>query len=575
MELHSSGLISTLVMSLVAAFAGGLAMRAVRLPPLLGYHLAGIMLGPFTPGFTVDQTVAAELAKIGVALLLFNIGIHFSFKELVAVRKIALFGAIIQMLVSCSLGTLVAWHFFGCRPAAALMVGLSFSIASTAVSTRLLEERRQMSTFTGQIAMGWLVVQDIAVILAMVLFPIFVKTDNLAFAPLAATLGQTLLQIAGFAAVILFGVRKLIPGLLIYVARIGSRELFTLAVIVVALGIAYGSSELFGVSLALGAFFAGVVIGETDLNHHAAADALSMQQVFTILFFVSAGMLFDPRSLLDMPAGIMASWAIVVFGIGFVTFLFLLAMRLPIESAALVGGAFAQIGEFSFVLSQLGYQWGILSDSDRDLILAVAFISMVLNPFVLFFFVKTGRLIGGTNLVMRWRKDGETHIPSSLQRLDGHVILIGHGRVGQMVSEALRSHNIPYMVIESDRRLMEKLRKLDVPVVFGDAARERILMAAHSEGARLAVVTIPQKTYVRRIVALIKQINPSLEIIVRVHEETEAQNMVRLGIGLAVMGEREIALGLSAFALQHYGIESHVVLETLSQMRQHTAEQRA
>ena len=564
---HSTGLLSTLVVSLVAAFTGGLAARAVNLPPLLGYLLAGIALGPFTPGFIANQAVASELAEIGVALLLFNIGLHFSLKDLVAVRKIAVIGATVQMLIGCILGFWVSWHFLGCSLTASLMMGLSFSIASTAVSSRLLEEKRLMSTYAGRIAMGWLVVQDIAVIIAMVIFPSIVQSSDLSYPQLAAVISKTLLQVMGFAAVIIFGVRQLIPRLLAYVARIGSRELFTLAVIVIALGISYGSAEMFGVSLALGAFFAGVVIGETDLNHHAAAEALSMQQVFTILFFVSAGMLFDPASIMEMPTGIMLAWAAIVVGIGLVTFAALMFARVSPEAAAIVAGAFSQVGEFSFVLGQLGHKWGILTQSDRDLILAVALVSIVLNPIIMFILPKFARWLGGTSIMMRWRSDGEAYIPGG-QPLAGHVIMIGHGQVGQMISDALKAHGITYIAIESDRRLMEKLSKQDLPVVFGDATREQVLMAAHPETAKLVIITVPQGNQVRRIATLVKKINPKAEIIVRVHEDAEAKQISKLGIGLAVMGEREIALGLSAFALQHYGVESHIVLQTLSTMRQ-------
>ncbi len=566
-----NGILSTLIISLVAAFAGGLLVRIVRFPPLLGYLAAGTLIGPFTPGLAANQSVASELAEVGVALLLFNIGLHFSLKDVAAVRRIAVLGGIIQIAVSSVLGFLVARKLLGFTVDASLLLGLSFSIASTAVSSRLLEEKHQFSTHAGRIALGWLVVQDITVILAMVIFPFIVGSKGLVMEELALSLGKTLLQVAGFIVVILFGVRKIIPLLLAHVARVGSRELFTLAVIVIALGIAYGSSVLFEVSLALGAFFAGLVIGETDFNHHAAAESLSMQQVFTILFFVSAGMLFDPASFLQMPFGILASWGVIVVGIGLMTFLILIFSRVRPEAAAVVGGAFAQIGEFSFILSQLGYKWGVLNQENRDLILAVALVSIVVNPLLMCLFIRFGRWISGTKAVMRWLKEGERHhFPGP--PMAGHVILIGHGRVGHMISDALRAHDISYVTIESDRRLMERLLKLGLPVIFGDATREQVLAAAHPETARLVIVTIPSGTHVRRIISLLKQrLYCTMEIIVRVHEDAEAKHMARLGIGLAVMGEREIALGLSAYALQYYGVESHDVLETLSNLRHQAA----
>lgn len=574
MELHTNGLLPTFVMSLVAAFAGGLAARAVGLPPLLGYILAGIALGPFSPGFVADQNVVSELAEVGVALMLFNIGLHFSLKDLIAVRKIAVTGAVLQIVISCTLGTVAALALLQCSFAAALIIGLCFSIASTAVSTRLLAERRQLSTLTGHIALGWLVVQDIAIILAMVVLPVLVKTENPDIASLAPVLGKTLLQVTGFVVVVLFGGRKFIPRMLGYVARSGSRELFTLAVIVIALGIAYGASMVFGVSLALGAFFAGVVIGESDLNHHAAAEALSMQQIFTILFFVSVGMLFDPQSVVRMPWEIATFWA-VVFSMGLVTFCILLTLRVPASAAALVGGAFTQIGEFSFVFSQLGYQWGVLSLHNRDLILVVAITSIVLNPIAIRAFPALGAWLDRTQWMMRRKKIVDAFMPHETSAIADHVILIGHGRVGRTVAGALRAHDIPHVTIETDRRLMEGLRDKGARIIYGDATHESVLMAAHLATARLVIVAVPDGELVRRIVMLIKRLAPTLEIIVRVHEDAEYHNMGKLGVGLAVMGEREIALGLSAHALQFYGVESGTVLETLTRLRQHALKEHA
>ena len=334
METHASGLLSTLVVSLVAAFAGGLAVRVIKLPPMLGYLLAGMLIGPFMPDVMGNQTMAAELAEIGVALLLFNVGLHFSLQDLVAVRRIAVWGAFLQMLTSGALGFCIARFFFDRNPATALIMGISFSVASTAISSRLLEEKRQFSTLAGRIAVGWLVVQDIAAILAMVVFPMLINETSSMSGPLVSIMGKTVLQVAAFAVVMLFGARKYVPRLLEYVARVGSRELFTLAVIVIALGIAYGSALIFGVSIALGAFFAGVVIGESDLNHHAAAEALSLQQIFAILFFVSVGMLFDPSSLQRMPVEIVTMWSVIVLGMGGAT---LLILRLDARAAPVRG----------------------------------------------------------------------------------------------------------------------------------------------------------------------------------------------------------------------------------------------
>jgi len=569
MEPHSSGLLSTLVISLVAAFAGGLASRVVNLTPMIGYMFAGVLIGPTFTGFVSDQGIAAELAEIGVALLLFNVGLHFSFKDLKLVRRIAVVGTLSQMAISGALGVFVGLFFFKMSLEAALIMALSFSIASTAISSRTLEEKKQFSTLAGRVAVGWLVVQDLAAVSAMVIFPSFLHREGMDLGAMAASSGKMLLQFAGFTVVMLFGARKYIPRLLGYVAKVGSRELFTLAVIVIALGIAYGASTLFGVSLALGAFFAGVVIGESDLNFHAAAEALSMQQIFSILFFVSVGLLFDPINLVQMPLELFAAWLVIVFGMGFVTFVLLLGMHIPVQTAALIGGTFAQVGELSFILSQMGYKWGALNQNDRDLISGVALVSIILNPMVAKLFTRFGNWLSETKMYLRWQKNGEVAIPEILQPLTGHVILVGRGRVGQKVAEALGKHNIPCITIETDRRLMEKLRRAGTPVIFGDASREPVLVAAHPETAKMLIIaTSQQGIQARQTITMAKHLNPSIEVIVRVHEESEARVLNKLGIGLAVMGEREIAVGLSAYALQHYSVEPNAVLETLNVLRQ-------
>jgi CPA2 family monovalent cation:H+ antiporter-2 len=568
MDFHPNGLLPTLVISLVAAFAGGLAARVAKLTPMLGYLLAGIVIGPVMTGFVTEQSLASELAEIGVALLLFNVGLHFSFKDLIAVRQIVLRGALVQMLISGTLGFAIAHYLHGASVNASLVIALSLSVASTAISSHLLAEKQQFSTVSGRVAIGWLVVQDIATVLAMVILPSFLN-PQMDLGSLISTSGKLLLQIAGFAVVMLFGAREYIPRLLGYVARAGSRELFTLAVIVIALGIAYASSTLFGVSIALGAFFAGVVIGETDLNHYAAAEALSLQQIFSILFFVSAGMLFDPGTIARMPFEIAACWGIIVVGMGLVTFVALVLMHVPPRAAALVGAVFAQVGELSFILSQMGYKWGVLTQDERDLIVAVALMSILLNPLVARVFVKLGEWASEAKIVLERQKNAETAIPEAfLQPVGGHVILVGRGRVGQRVAQALSKNNIPCVTIESDRRLMEKLRRASVPVIYGDAAREPVLMAAHPETAKLLIITSPQGAQVRQTITLAKLINPDLKIAVRVHEESEAKQVERLGIKQAVFAEREIAIGLADYALQQYEVDPTGIHQTLNELRQ-------
>ena len=420
------------------AFVGGLAARAVRLSPVFGYLLAGIVLGPFTPGYVIDQKITNELAEIGVALLLFGVGLHFSFDDLLAVRRSAVPGAIIQITIASAFGYLVATYLIDLPPSAGWVVGLSLAIASTAVATRALEERGQLAAAPGRIALGWLVAQDIVVILALTLVPVLAPGRGFEPFDLVLELARALLQIAGFVAIIVLVGRRAIPWLLGYVARAGSRELFTLAVFVVALGIAYGSAILFGISLALAAFFAGVALGESDLSHHVAAEALPMQQVFAVLFFVSVGMLFDPMTLVRMPVEIAALLLAIVIGTGLTTILILLFLRAAPETAALVGASFAQIGEFSFILTDQAVRRGLMDAGGRDLVLAVALIAIVINPLMFPLARRFAQAVAGWKFFVRLRKRRGGIAVRGTMFISDHAILVGHGRVGRTVSSALR-----------------------------------------------------------------------------------------------------------------------------------------
>jgi CPA2 family monovalent cation:H+ antiporter-2 len=564
---HQIGLLPTLVAGLLVAFLGGTAARAARLSPVFGYLLAGVALGPFTPGYVADQTITNELAEIGVALLLFEVGLHFSFDDLLAVRRSAVPGALIQITVAGGIGYLIATTLIGLPASAGLVVGLSLAVASTAVATRALEERGQITATPGRIALGWLVAQDIVVILALTMLPVVGARQSVDLSKLVLEFARALAQIAGFVAIIVIVGKRAIPWLLGYVARVGSRELFTLAVIVVALGIAYGSAMLFGISLALAAFFAGVALGESDLSHQAAGEALPVQQVFAVLFFVSVGMLFDPKTLLDMPVEIAALLIAIVVGTGMTTIVVLLFMRAAPETAALVGASFAQIGEFSFILTEQAVQRDLMDASARNLVIAVALLAIVLNP--LMFPLARGfamrvaaspvfaRLVGRrSGIALR----GTPHLAD-------HAILVGHGRVGRTVASALRTHGLNYIVIESNRKLAEKVKAEGVRVVYGDATHEDVLNAALPRTARLIVVALPDAFQTRRVIALARKLNPEIETVVRTHSEAEALYLAESGVGLAVIGEREIAVGMSDFALQRLGVETHEARATVDQLR--------
>ena len=567
MEPHATGLLPTLVVSLIFAFIGGAAARVIRLPPLVGYLLAGVVVGPFTPGFVADQRIAAELAEIGVALLLFGIGLHFSAADLLAVRRIVVPGALLQVAVTTGIGVLVARYVVGLPPAASLIIGLSLAIASTAVATRALEDRGRLDAQAGRIALGWLVVQDIVVILALVLVPVAARGDA-SPSELLTAFGQTVLQVTGFVAAVVVIGRRALPWLLGKVAASGSRELFTLAVIVVALGIAYGSATLFGVSLALGAFFAGVVLGESDLSHSAAAEALPIQQVFTVLFFVSIGMLFDPATLIRMPLEIAAVLLAIIIGTGLTTLVILLALRTAAETAAMVGAAFAQIGEFSFILTSIAVGRGLLDPSGRDLILAAALIAIVLNPFVFPVATRAAEWLAGSSPLSRWRESGdEAKFPTHV-RFSGHAILVGHGRVGQTVAAALQQHGLSYVVVEVDRKRAERLRARGIAVVYGDATREEVLAAASPQQARLIVVALPDAFQARQVITTARKLHASIETVVRTHSDKEAIYLSEeAGVGLAVMGEREIAIGISDYTLQRLGVGAAQAQATMDRLR--------
>ena len=463
---HSTSLIATIVVGLVLAFGCGFVARRLHLPPLVGYLLAGIAVGPFTPGFVADISLAGQLAEIGVILLMFGIGLHFSIKDLLEVYAIALPGALAQIAASMAVCAAMA-VLWGWGLAAGLLLGLGLSVASTVVLLRVLEERNALDKVDGRIAVGWLIVQDIVMVLVLVLMPALAGSSEghpSQFAPrvlgegVGVTLALTVAKVAAFVALILVVGTRLVPWLLEQAARTGSRELFTLSVLATALGIAYGSAELFGVSFALGAFFAGVVLSESDLSHQAAADSLPLRDAFAVLFFISVGMLFDPLILLQEPLRIMAVLAVIVVAKAVPAIAIVLAFRYPVASALTVSAGLAQIGEFSFILAGLGVGLGLLPPEGRDLILAGALLSIILNPLV---FIAADRssawLRARPTLLARLERSGDPlagveGFELKAAKWQGHAVIVGYGRVGGPIGEALQQQNMPYIVVERDRR---------------------------------------------------------------------------------------------------------------------------
>ena len=543
---HSAPLISTLVFGLVLAFGFGLVAQLFKLPPLIGYLLAGIAIGPFTPGFVADQSVANQLAEIGVILLMFGVGLHFSLEDLLSVRAIAIPGAIAQAAVAAPLGMAVGW-WQGWTPGAGLVFGIALSVASTVVLLRLLQERRLLDTERGRITVGWLIVQDLGMVIVLVLLPALagvLKGTGDAPDPtkLLQAIALTLGKVAAFIVIMLVVGRKVIPLILHYVAHTGSRELFRLAVLSIALGFAFLASELFGVSLALGAFFAGMILSESRLSQQAATELLPLRDAFAVLFFVSVGMLFDPRIIIEAPAALFATIFIILIAKTAAAYLVVRLFGHPMPTALAISLSLAQIGEFSFILAGLGVSLAVLPGDARDLILAGAIISILVNPLLM-------ELLDRLPI---WRTvqddvdvtpppEARGREPIPVTRLTGHVVLIGHGRVGSVVSEALREHQIPYLVIESDQDAAAELRQQSIETITGNAADPEVVRAANLASACCLLVAIPEAFEGGQAVMQARAANPDLLIIARAHSEEEVLHLKKHGASTVIMGEFEIA----------------------------------
>ncbi|MGE0733247.1 MAG: YbaL family putative K(+) efflux transporter [Alphaproteobacteria bacterium] len=563
---HETTLIATIVVALVVAFVLGFLAQRIRISPLVGYLLAGIIIGPFTPGFVADSNLAAQLAEIGVILLMFGVGLHFSVKDLMAVRRIAIPGAVGQILVATAFGAGMA-HFWGWSWGAGIVFGLALSVASTVVLLRALEERKQLASLDGRIAVGWLIVEDLAMVLALVLLPALAEllrpdgastTQAVSTLELAKTIGITIGKVVLFIVLALVVGRKAVPFLLARVARTGSRELFTLAVLAIALGIAYGSALLFDVSLALGAFFAGVILAESDLSYQAAADSLPFRDAFAVLFFVSVGMLFNPAIVVEKPLLLLGTVATIIVGKSLAAFAIVIALRFPASTALIVSASLAQIGEFSFILASLGVTLALLPPEGRDLILAGALISIALNPAVFWCLERFEPNLSR----FRWARPGAARLAGDKKaRLDledlgmrDHAVLIGYGRVGALVGQALHRVGLPFVVVELDWKLVERLRKERMPVIFGDAAAPEVLEAAGVDRARLLIVALPDGFRAGQIVARARAMNPTIDTLARAHSDDETAFLERQGVGLALMGERELAFGMLRYSLRSLGL---------------------
>jgi CPA2 family monovalent cation:H+ antiporter-2 len=536
----------------------GFVAQRLRFPPLVGYLVAGVLVGPFTPGYVADTGIAGQLAEIGVILLMFGVGLHFSLGDLLSVRRVAVPGALAHMILAAALGALLPWTW-GWSWGESIVFGVALSIASTVVLLRALEQRGLLDTADGRMALGWLIVEDLATVLVLVILPALARPADAGDAGAATgnvwlAIGATLAKAAAFLVLMLVVGRRIVPWLLERVARTGSRELFTLATLAVALGVAVGAAALFGVSFALGAFFAGVVINESELSYQAAADALPLQDAFAVLFFVSVGMLFDPAAVLRRPVAILEVLAVIVLVKPLAAVPIALLFRQPIRTTLTLSATLGQIGEFSFILAGLGLSLGLMRREAQSFIVAGALLSITLNQLLFALVEPAGRwLQRRPRMLALLDRSSGGHAegpPDAAESLTGHVVLVGHGRVGSAIAARLAAHGTPYVVIERDWRIVSTLRQDHVPALFGDAGRAGILARAHLDSARLLIITTPDPFQTRQVLTLARQLNPSIDTIVRTHGAAEQAYLERAGVSHVVLGEQELAMSMAGYALE-------------------------
>lgn len=554
---HDISLITTIAAGLGLSLILGFIAARLKLPVLLGYLLAGIIIGPSTPGFVADLELAGQLAEIGVMLLMFGVGLHFSLNDLLSVKRIALPGAVVQITVATLLGAGVA-HLWGWDLGAGLVFGLALSCASTVVLLKALESRGILDTVNGRIAVGWLVVEDLVMVLVLVLLPpiaaLLIDDSTQTSGSLWTTLLYTMAQVAVFIALMLVVGRRLFPWLLWQVARTGSRELFTLCVIAAAVGIAYGSTALFGVSFALGAFFAGMVLRESKLSYRAAEESLPLRDAFAVLFFVSVGMLFDPKVLIEEPLHVLAVVGIIVFGKSIAAFALVLLFRYPLNTALTVSVSLAQIGEFSFILVGLGASLGLLPMEGQSLILAGAIISIALNPLVFTLVEPAQKWIRSRSRLARMLErpdDPLAELPMSVptHHVTHHIVLAGYGRVGRRIGQILLDKGIPFVVADQNRELVESLREKGIHAVVGDCSDPATLIQAHIARAEMLIIGLADVFAARKMLEFAYTLNPHIRSVARSYSEEEAQLLLKEKAGQVFMGERELAQSMARHVL--------------------------
>lgn len=541
---HHTPLIGTIVAGLVMAFAMGALAHRIRISPLVGYLFAGVLIGPFTPGFVADTKLANELAELGVILLMFGVGLHFSLRDLLSVKNIAVPGALVQIAVATGLGVLLALSL-GWSVATGVVFGLALSVASTVVLLRALQGRKLLETQRGRIAVGWLIVEDLVMVITIVLLPVLANILNgntTGPREVALVLAETGLKVASFVAAMLLVGRKVIPGMLHWAAHSGSRELFRLAVLAIALGVAFGAAFLFDVSFALGAFFAGMILGETPLSKRAAEETLPLRDAFAVLFFVSVGMLFDPAVVVEQPGPLLATVAIILLGKSLAAFAIVRVFGHPTRTALTISASLAQIGEFSFILAGLSTELGLIPPEARDLVLGGAILSILANPFV-FAFAAGPASVATPVVPVPKVEPSPVQVPTSgnANVPEQHLILIGYGRVGTLVAEGARAKGQSLVLIEEAADIAQLAASQGLSIVVGNAVEPFVLEQAGLREASRLLIAIPEGFEAGSIAARAREINPAIEIIARAHSDAEVQHLMQQGAAHVIMGEREIA----------------------------------
>ncbi len=561
---HNISLITTIAVGLGLAMIFGFLVTRLRMPPLVGYLLAGIIVGPYTPGFVADMELAGQLAEIGVILLMFGVGLHFSINDLLAVKRIAIPGALVQIAAATALGAGAAL-WWGWSSGEALVFGLALSVASTVVLLKALEAHGVIDSINGKIAVGWLVVEDLVMVLVLVLLPAFAvllggtasgSTSN--DPNITMTILITIGKVIAFIVFMLVVGKRLLPKLLWWVAGTGSRELFSLCVIATAVGVAYGSAALFDVSFALGAFFAGMMLRESEFSHRAADESLPLRDAFAVLFFVSVGMLFDFHILIEEPIKVLIVVAIIMLGKTLVAVALVLAFRYPLNTALTVGASLAQIGEFSFILATVSMSLGLMDATAKNLILAGALASIALNSVIFASIEPLQKWIRARSAYARsleTREDPLAVLPMSTDEafLSGQAVLVGYGRVGRRIARILDEKQIPYVVADTNREVVEKLRSKNIPAVCGDAADPNVLIQAHIAKAGMLIAATASTFHVRQMVETARTLNPKIEIVIRTHNEEEAELWTKEKIGKVFLSEQQLAEGMGRHVLHRMG----------------------